>query len=283
MAKPPRFTSYFSTIRSSIEGEPESAPSADIRSQLSTSSQSSQPLDIRSQLPENFTPGHVLSVLNQSGKGGAEILHSDFRFLLECARPDEKKDAGVILTAMRNYKRINNFLLDLPLAKDCIDQIMLSDPEYGALLVIENFTKQSGLYFSAPLYSIHTVMEKLLQVVENESQLDLKNRSQEALPGFVQELIMRKNRPYRKMKKRARRKYLQQIKIHQGPNGKTVELLMELGLVVSNNDVEWVNDELIQPCLDNRVNVHDGVLHEWNSKRLLSEKTSDENEENEVE
>mmetsp|Transcript_26002 Transcript_26002/g.39363 ORF Transcript_26002/g.39363 Transcript_26002/m.39363 type:complete len:135 (+) Transcript_26002:275-679(+) len=130
------------------------------------------------------------------------ILHSDFRILLECARPDEKKDAGFILTAMRNYKRINKFLLDIPLAQDCMEQIMISNAEEGALLIIENFTKKSGLYFTAPLKSLHPVMEQHLQIVEDDTLPDLKDRTKAALPEFVQELILRKNRPYREMKKR---------------------------------------------------------------------------------
>lgn len=261
------------------DGESKLPPTV-VLSQLSKSSEPTQPLDIRSQLPENFKPGNVLYILNQSGKGGAEILHSDFRILLECARPNTKKDAGVILTAMRNYKRINKFLLEISLAQDCMEQIMISNAQEGPLLIIENFTKESGLYFTAPRISLHQVMEQHLQIIEDDTLPDLKDRTKEALPKFVQELILRKNRPYRDMKKRARRKYLQQSRTHEGPNGKTVELLMELGLIVSNNDIEWVHNELIQPCLDNRVNVYDNVLHEWNSKRLVHKASDDEDEEN---
>jgi len=227
-----------------------------------------QPTDVHSLLPQDFTSGHVLDALNKVGANGVALSHQDFRLLLESARPHYRKDARVILTALRNYKRINRFLLDIPLAEDCIDQILSCELDQGGLMIIENFTMESGLYYAAPLSSLHKALEQLLQVVADDEKVGFKEQTQKALPAFIQELLLRKSRPYREMKKRARRRYLFQIQTHDGPSQETIELLIELGLEASNNDIEWVHNELVKPCLDQRVKVEDEMIHAWNAKLL---------------
>jgi len=237
--------------------------------------QQQQPIvvDVRSQLPKDFTPGHVIFALNQVGKDGADLAHQDFRLLLESARPNYQKDARNILTALQNYKRINQFTLDVPLAEDCIDQILSSDVDRGGLTIIENFTMKSGLYYSASLPSLHKALQQLLEVgasdgEEEEEAEKMKEKIKEALPTFIQELLLRRSRPYQRMKKRAKARYLKQIQIHQGPNQETIELLMKLGLEVSNNDVEWVDNKLVKPCLDQNVKVEEEMILPWNAKVL---------------
>ncbi|KAI2492838.1 hypothetical protein MHU86_21709 [Fragilaria crotonensis] len=83
---------FSSIIAQSLAAARESATTAatDENQQLS----SLQSFDIESLLPEDYTPGHVLAVLNQVGKGGyrqgATISDDHFRLLLNCVRPHEQ-------------------------------------------------------------------------------------------------------------------------------------------------------------------------------------------------
>lgn len=222
-------------------------------------------LDVRSQLPQEYTPGHVMSVLNQVGKGGKEMAENDFRLLLESARPYETRDARVILTAMINYKRINEFLLTKDLAVDCIHQILESDPETGAILVLEHFTPESGLYFAAPREALQKVMLRVLEGVDDHS-----DRIWKALPDFVNNLLLRQSRPYHEMKKRAARKYLKQIQVHEGVNEEFLNLLVDVGLSATNQNVPLVHEHIVQPCLDHgRVTkIGQDFVISWEAKRL---------------
>ena len=234
--------------------------------------------DIASHLPIDYTPGHVLGVLNQVGKGGykegATISEDQIRFLLQSARPQEPKDATVIITALVNYKRINRFLLTSELASECIDAILKSDPRTGGLLVLENFTQDSGFYFAASLDSIHLALNNILDEAVDDHDQD--RRIWKALVHVVQQLVRRKQKPYKEMKKRAKRAHLFQLQNQDGPSGQTVELLLEIGLIVSN--AEAVHDELIQPCClvvkDSMLVVPEDLLVALNAKRLVQQAES---------
>jgi len=232
--------------------------------------------DIASHLPIDYTPGHVLGVLNQVGKGGykegATISEDQIRLLLQSARPHEPKDATVIITALVNYKRINRFLLTSELASECIHAILKSDPRTGGLLVLENFTQDSGFYFSASLDSIHLALRNILEEAVDDDHPD--DRVWKALVHVVQQLVRRKQKPYKEMKKRAKRAHLFQLQNQDGPSGQTVELLLEIGLIVSNN-AEAVHDELIQPCLVFKdMLVPEDLLVALNAKRLVQQAES---------
>lgn len=232
------------------------------------------PIDVRSQLPPEYTPGHVMAVLNQVGKGGAEISEENFRLLLECARPYEEKDAGVIMTAMVNYKRISRFLLTKELASDCIAQIIASDVRQGGLHVLENFTPASGLYYAAPTDALHKALAHVLEELDdynNESRVWL------ALIAFINNLVQRRQRPYRTYKKRAARRYIKQIQTHEGPNAETVALCVELGLAVTDEDATSVYQAIVEPCLEARVaNIDEEMLESLKRKMVFETTTTDD-------
>lgn len=221
-------------------------------------------IDVRSQLPpDEYTPGHVMAVLNQVGKGGAEISEENFRLLLECARPYEEKDARVIMTAMVNYKRISRFLLTKELASDCIAQIIESDVRQGGLQVLENFTPESGLYYAAPADALNKALSHVLEELDDDDG----GRVWLALIAFCNNLTDRRQRPYRTYKKRAARRYIKQIQTHEGPNAETVALCVELGLAVT--DATSVYQAIVEPCLEARVAMDDELVESLKRKMVF--------------
>lgn len=231
--------------------------------------------------PTYYTPGHVLAVLNQVGKGGVEniITEDHFRFLIQTARPYEVKDAQVLLTALTNYKRINGFVLTEQLATECIQSILkTSDPTRGGLLLLQHFTRESGLYFSTNLDCVHQILR---HVLHESSVLDENAETAEAtwtaLSAFWDQLLIRYSRPDRTdkktKKKRAKRKYLRELQIthHEGPTLETMELAVEIGLALK--EPEEVYQTIVQPCLDSerpiRLEMNDGgILSELNARRM---------------
>ena len=260
--------------------------------------------DIVSLLPQDYTPGHVLAVLNQVGKGGyrtgATISEDHFRLLLNCARPDEPKDAQIIMTALINYKRINRFLLTTQLADDCVNTILKSDRTMGGLLVLDNMTLESGLYYAATIDTINTTLAHVLH--ESSVVDDNPTRVYQTLVNMITtKLLIRKQRPYRDMKKRAKRAYLFQSQTHDGPNERTMELVVELGMILVSNSnsnittptttttadtiitAESVYLDLVKPCLDAKVKVSQELMDTLNANRLLQSIATTTTEEEEEE
>jgi hypothetical protein len=258
---------HLSTI-SSVEKVPFSSL---VAQSLAVAKEQHQPLDVKSLLPDEYTPGHVLAVLNQVAKGGyrlgSTITEDHIRLLLSSARPYTPKDAKVIIKGLVDYKRINRFLLTQELAADCIDTILKCDPTTGGLLVIEHFTMESGFFFSASLDTIHKTLEHMLQ--QGDAIEEHPQRVWKAIVQLTDQLLYRHQRPYREMKKRAKRAYLVQCRTHEGPNEITVHLLVELGMAVAPDDAESVYQDLLQPCLDQRVAISEELLVSINTSRLL--------------
>lgn len=264
-----------------------------VAEQLAAAKEQHQPLDVHSLLPDEYTAGHVLAVLNQVAKGGykqgSTISEDHIRLLLSSARPDVPQDAKIILKALIDYKRINRFLLTSELAADCIETILRCDPITGGLLVLEHFTIESGFYFSASIETINRTLHHILHHPSDDTIDDHPARLWKALVQTTDQLLYRKSRPYHAMKKRAKRAYLFQCRTHEGPNDATVHLLVELGMAVttttttgttdastattgatiSTANAEAVYQDLVQPCLDQRVSISEELLVSLNTSRLL--------------
>ena len=95
------------------------------------------------------------------------------------------------------------------LASECINAILLWQPaRTGGLLILEILTPQeSGFYFSTPLDSIHLALENVLE----EAVDDHPERVWAELLNVVQQLLLRKQKPYKEMKKLAKRAHLFQL------------------------------------------------------------------------
>jgi hypothetical protein len=115
---------------------------------------------------ESGTPGHILAILNQVGKGGykngAIITDEQIRWLISTMRANFKKDAKVLLSALTNTKRINRFLLSPELASECLEALLKSNPKEGGLLFLEHFNPKSGLMFSARTSDYNKALEHVL-------------------------------------------------------------------------------------------------------------------------
>jgi hypothetical protein len=115
-------------------------------------------------------------------------------------------------------------------------------------------------------------------------------------------LLIRKQRPYRDMKKRAKRAYLFQCQTHDGPNDRTMELVVELGMILASNSnstttttttdtilsAESVYLDLVKPCLDAKVKVSQELMDTLNANRLLQSIATttteeDENDDDDIE
>jgi len=90
----------------------------------------------------------------------------------------------------------------------------------------------------------------------DETPEQLSERIADTTIRIIEILNMRKSRPYRKMKKRAARKYLKSIRIHHGPTPNTVHLATQIMLHVRGSAME----EIVTPCKDNRVPIKPETL-----------------------
>lgn len=223
-------------------------------------------LDVRASLPQEYTSGHVLEVLNRKGAGGKPLEDEDFRILINAAKTP--KDARVIMTALVNYKRINKFILTKEIAELAVKRILLADPDQGSIMVLKNFTEESGLYFSCEIPLLNLVLDDVLLHIQDHDKRDLWK----ALISMLNLLIYRKTRPYKKMKKKAERKYHKHIQLHHGPTVATVQRMVEIGLKI--RAAKSVHSQITTPCLNNRVPVLEETLRLVEQARFQEEMDS---------
>ncbi len=124
---------------------------------------------------ELLTPGQAIYVLQRyAAKGtGNLIRQSDFIELCNSARPGKLRDALVIATALKEFKRNNRFVLKLSGSKAAVDGMLRSRmPTWkvqdgkprvkAALFVAEQILNEdTGLYFAIETVKVDQVLEEL--------------------------------------------------------------------------------------------------------------------------
>lgn len=142
---------------------------------------------------ENVTPGHALFVLQSSAaKGkGQGIRQSDFLLLCRSSRQGKQRDAKVIATALKEFKRNNRFVLQLEGSSAALNGMMRSmkpswkvqdgKPKVRAALFVgeQILDETTGLYFAAETKMVDTVLKELrdglLEMEKNGFNLRIDN------------------------------------------------------------------------------------------------------------
>lgn len=237
---------------------------------------------------EEVTPGHIIFFLQTYGakgteKWGKEIFQSDFIQLCESSRPGKKRDAKVIATALKDFKRINRFILELEGSRAAVDGMLRSmTPTWkvqdgrpkvqAALFVMEQMLDETtGLYFAIEtrmvdkvLKELHTGMHEMekngfklrIDDVGREEDAEEELSSDEKLvkdalrltEGVMKLLVKRKSRPEWDMKKRAKRKYMKHLQIGGGPYVTTLRLAVQISILLGGSSVAQEN--IVTPYAD---------------------------------
>lgn len=232
---------------------------------------------------EEVTPGHAIYVLQRfaaEANGKKLIRQSDFVRLCESSRPGKMKDAKVIATALKEFKRCNRFVLQIVGSRAAVEGMLRSmTPTWkvqdgkprvrAALFVAEQILDETtGLYFAVETVTVDKVLEELykglLEMQDNnmkvsiekvgdeteegeESSADVKlvKDSLRATEGMLKLLIKRKSRPEWDMKKRAKSQYLKRLQIGSGPYRTTLQLATKLSLLIGGTSV--AQEKIIAP------------------------------------
>ena len=134
-------------------------------------------------LPENYTTGVAFYALRNKAAGGQNIRLSDFCDLALSARRGYKRDAVSILTALKDFKRNNAFILNVPGAAAAMEGMLRSrtpvdNEEYGdptaldrveaSLYVLGAFVdEKTGLYYATETEVVESNMKLLLEAVRD--------------------------------------------------------------------------------------------------------------------
>ena len=212
-----------------------------------------------------ITPGHSISVLQKyAGNGAALIRQSDFVKLCESSRPGKMKDAKVIATALKEFKRNNRFVIQKVGARAAIEGMMRSSvPNYkvlygkprlhAAIFVADQIIdEKTGLFFAVETELVDQVLSEIQQALTEieEKGMQLKIEIKEkasgdedddekllfktlrVTEGLVKVLVKRSCRPEFNMKKRASRKYLKRLQTVAGPELSTLKLATDISLSI---------------------------------------------------
>lgn len=229
------------------------------------------------------TPGHAIYVLQRyasEANGYKLIRQSDFVRLCESSRPGKMKDAKVIATALKEFKRCNRFVLQMVGSRAAVEGMLLSmTPTWkvqdgkprvrAALFVAEQILDETtGLYFAVETVTVDKVLEELYKGLlemqdnrikvsigkdvdaieeEDESSTDMKlvKDALRLTEGMLKLLIKRKSRPEWDMKKRAKRQYLKRLQIGGGPYRTTLQLATKISLLIGGTSV--AQEKIIKP------------------------------------
>jgi len=222
-------------------------------------------------------------VLQRYAANGANLIRqSDFVRLCESSRPGKKKDAKIIATALREFKKYNRFVLQISGCRAAVDGILRSMiPTWkvqdgrprvrAAVFVAEQILdERSGMYFAVETVLVDRVLEEmqggLLEMEENGFDLRVENASEDAEANegessgeekllrdalrttgeLVRLLVRRKSRPHLDYKKRARRVYLKKLQFSGGPYSSTMQLATHVSLLIGT-----------------AANVQEGIVAPW--------------------
>jgi hypothetical protein len=232
---------------------------------------------------EEITPGHAIFVLQKfasEANGNKLIRQSDFVMLCESARPGKMRDAKVIATAMKEFKRCNRFVLQSIGSKAAVDGMLRSmTPTWkvqdgkprvrAALFAAEQIVDETtGLYFAVETATVDKVLEELhkglLEMQENRMKVTIDNIDGETVEGedmstdvkmakdalrltaeMINQLIKRRSRPERDMNKRRKNLYLKRLQIGSGPRRSTLQLGTKISLLIGGTSAAQTN--IIEP------------------------------------
>ena len=212
-----------------------------------------------------ITPGHSIFVLQKYAANGAALIRqSDFVKLCESARPGKKKDAKVIATALKEFRRNNRFVLQKVGARAAVEGMIRSSvPNYkvlygkprlhAAIFVADQIIdEKTGLYFAVETELVDQVLSEIqLALTEMEEKgmqlkIEIKEKASgdegedekllyktlRTTEGLVKVLVKRSCRPEFNMKKRAARKYLKRLQTVAGPELSTLKLATDISLSI---------------------------------------------------
>ena len=235
---------------------------------------------------ELLTPGQAIYTLQRhAAKGtGNLIRQSDFIELCNSARPGKLRDALVIATALKEFKRNNRFVLQVSGAKAAVEGMLRSRKSTwkvhdgkprvkAAVFVAEQILNEdTGLYFAIETTMVDKVMEEmhkgLIEMKENGFKVSIDSKSgvpdegedtpsptpdetliMDALrvtQSLVHLLIRRKSRPEWDIKnKRAARRYLKRLQIGGGPYRSTLQVATKISLLIGGSSV--AQGQIIDP------------------------------------
>ena len=212
-----------------------------------------------------ITPGHSIFVLQKYAANGAALIRqSDFVKLCESSRPGKLKDAKVISTALKEFRRNNRFVLQKVGARAAIEGMIRSSvPNYktvygrprlkAAIFVADQIIdEKTALYFATETELVDQVLGEIQQALTEmedggvQLKITLKEKATgdedddekllyktlRATEGLVNVLVKRSCRPELDMKKRVKRKYLKRLQTLAGPELSTLKLATDISLSI---------------------------------------------------
>jgi hypothetical protein len=212
-----------------------------------------------------ITPGHSIFVLQKYAANGAALIRqSDFVKLCESSRPGKLKDAKVIATALKEFRRNNRFVLQKVGARAAIEGMIRSSvPNYktvygkprlkAAIFVADQIIdEKTALYFATETELVDQVLSEIQQALtemedkglqlkitlkekatgDEEDDEKLLYKTLRVTEGLVNVLVKRSCRPELDMKKRAKRKYLKRLQTLAGPELSTLKLATDISLSI---------------------------------------------------
>lgn len=232
---------------------------------------------------EEITPGHAIYILQRHAalaNGKKLIRQSDFVRLCESSRPGKMKDAKVIATALKEFKRCNRFVLQTVGSRAAVEGMLRSmtptwkvqdgKPRVRAALFVAGqiLDETTGLYFAVETLTVDKVLEELyngliemqgnnMKVVidevddeakegeETSSDIKLAKDALRLTEGMMKLLIKRKSRPEWDMNKRSKSQYLKRLQIGSGPYRSTLQLATKISLLIGGTFV--AQEKVIKP------------------------------------
>ena len=232
---------------------------------------------------EEVTPGHAIYILQRHAalaNGKKLIRQSDFVRLCESSRPGKMKDAKVIATALKEFKRCNRFVLQTVGSRAAVEGMLRSmtptwkfqdgKPRVRAALFVAGqiVDETTGLYFAVETLTVDKVLEELynglikmqdnnMKVIidkvddeaeegeETSSDFKLAKDALRLTEGMIKLLIKRKSRPEWDMNKRSKSQYLKRLQIGSGPYRSTLQLATKISLLVGGTTV--AQEKVIKP------------------------------------
>jgi len=145
----PQFQIAQFSTKPNVEEDPSAAVTADPNANADANADpdAKRSPSVLSNLPQNYTPGQAWGVLQKHLAGHNKVRLDDFISLCNASRPQYPKDAKVILTALLDLKRCNDFYISEEGARAAIDAMVRSMISDSGLDATEaGFQLKAGIY-----------------------------------------------------------------------------------------------------------------------------------------